>query len=558
MSLDDDAQRRNEAIGRLVDAFAAGDYATSAREAEPFCAHSTTVEFALIRLVSLQRLRQDRTADLLASRLMQATADSPYYQALIQVCLGRLRRDDVLQHATTANERCQAIYHAAARLVTEDGFAAGRSGIEECVAIETACFERLIAGRELAAALTMPSAIPSQRWNVGELIADTYRVRTVIDEGAMSIVYLVWHTTWNTELALKVPRPQSLNQPQTWSRLTSEATTWVDLGVHPNIVAAHYVRRINDIPCIVMEKVDGGTLKSWLERGKAADLRTALDIAIQIATGLEYASTRQPGFVHRDIKPANILMTSDGIAKIADFGLANAYGKRAGTPAYMAPELWLHPGAVGPPADMYSFGCVLYALLTGRHPFQCRPIENHFQSEISESSEPPGSEGPADDAASSEPSPNDVKTVISTKTQPADQPPVPREFLATPYRILMEAHLNQVPEPPHVGRPELPVELSGFCLRLLAKNPADRPSAASAKRELLTFFEAATGESYPRPAPEANELLADSLNNHALSMIDLGMEEQAVELWNQAFAVDAQHFETFYNSGLRFVRGKDH
>ena len=206
-------------------------------------------------------------------------------------------------------------------------------------------------------------------WQVGQTIAGLYQIRGINTEGGMGVVYFVWHTGWNMELVIKSPRPELLADQSARDRFTHEAETWVDLGLHPNIVSAYYVRQIDHFPRIILEKMDGGSLKTWLARGKLKDLATVLDIAIQVATGLGYAQKRQPNFLHRDIKPANVLMTPHGQAKLTDFGLVGATEGMVGTPAYMAPEVWTDLEHITPAADLYSFGVLLYELITGRRPF---------------------------------------------------------------------------------------------------------------------------------------------------------------------------------------------
>ncbi len=165
-------------------------------------------------------------------------------------------------------------------------------------------------------------------WQVGDTVADLYQIREINTEGGMSLVYFVWHLGWQMELAIKSPRVNRAAMTADLDRFSQEAETWSEFGLHPNIVTAYYVRRIDDMPRIMLEKINGGSLKTWLARGRIRDLATALDIAIQVASGLRYAQTIRPGFVHRDIKPANILMTPEGEAKLTDFGLP-AHGVRS-------------------------------------------------------------------------------------------------------------------------------------------------------------------------------------------------------------------------------------
>lgn len=134
----------------------------------------------------------------------------------------------------------------------------------------------------------------SSEWAVGETVENLYEVRGINREGGMSVVYFVWHHEWQMDLVIKSPRPELFTDPAVRTRFMQEAETWVKLGLHPNIVNAYYVRLIGELPRIMIEKMDGGSLKTWLNGGLVRDLGTALDIAIQIATGLAYAQSSQP------------------------------------------------------------------------------------------------------------------------------------------------------------------------------------------------------------------------------------------------------------------------
>src|SRR5206468_8421393 len=135
--------------------------------------------------------------------------------------------------------------------------------------------------------------------------------------------------------------------------------TWVGLGLHPHVVDCYYVRRIEGAPRLFVEYVDGGSLHDWIRQKRLRTLDRVLDVAIQFAWGLHYA--HEQGLVHLDVKPANVMITSDGVAKVTDFGLARARrlrhlslaaptgparsgetlsveGAGGGTPAYMSPE----------------------------------------------------------------------------------------------------------------------------------------------------------------------------------------------------------------------------
>src|SRR5690349_610050 len=127
-------------------------------------------------------------------------------------------------------------------------------------------------------------------------------------------------------------------------------------------------------PYIIMEYVPGETLQKMLARTRKLSLSTSMRLAQQLAEALDYAHSQ--GVVHRDMKPANIIVTDEGQAKIADFGIAKlnlahltVAGQALGTPAYMAPEQ-LEGEAVDGRADLFSVGVILYAMLTGHRPFQ--------------------------------------------------------------------------------------------------------------------------------------------------------------------------------------------
>jgi hypothetical protein len=142
---------------------------------------------------------------------------------------------------------------------------------------------------------------------------------------------------------------------------------------HPNIVRVYHARRHQGIWFVVFEYLAGGSLQAQLQRVGPLPLRRALELALQAASGLEYAHAA--GILHRDIKPQNLLLSKDGDVKIADFGLAldlrgprRAPGSTVGTPAYLAPELWSGAAATAA-SDLFSLGTCVFCALTGRLPF---------------------------------------------------------------------------------------------------------------------------------------------------------------------------------------------
>jgi serine/threonine protein kinase len=167
----------------------------------------------------------------------------------------------------------------------------------------------------------------SNRWNVGDVILDLYRVIDTLGEGGFGTVYKVRHQGWNIDLAVKSLKPEIVAAAGGVENFEREAETWVNLGLHPHTVSCYYVRRIESSPLVFAEYVAGGSLHDWIEQrrlydgGAAASLQRILDIAIQFAWGLHYA--HEQGLIHQDVKPANVMLTPDGVAKVTDFGLAN-------------------------------------------------------------------------------------------------------------------------------------------------------------------------------------------------------------------------------------------
>jgi WD40 repeat protein/serine/threonine protein kinase len=393
-------------------------------------------------------------------------------------------------------------------------------------------------------------------WQVGQTIADLYEVRGVNTEGGMSLVYFVWHKTWNTELVIKTPRPQLMQDQRSRDDFTREAETWVKLGMHPNIVTAFYVREIDGFPRIIVEKMNGGSLKEWLTRGKVSDLATALDIAIQVAGGLAYAQKHQPDFVHRDLKPANVLMTPGGTAKVTDFGLAGVIGKQVGTPAYMAPEVWRESCAITPAADWYSFGVLLYELLTGRRPFD-RGDKGVSLGQIQGGKGVEGSLGALrDPVMAPELSQRslgeklDIQRVSDRSLGEVSMSSM--DVTDADMAFYRDAHLNQTPRSPRELNNNIPEELNALCLKLLVKD-ADRrlTDTVGIIQQLKTIYESSVGTDYPRPEPKEVDLVADSMNNYALSMLDLGKPEEAEKYWEEALKKHPGHLECTYNQGLR-------
>jgi WD40 repeat protein len=194
-----------------------------------------------------------------------------------------------------------------------------------------------------------------------------YRVVREIGRGGMGVVYEAHEEALDRRVALKVVG----GERATAGRFLAEARAVARLH-HPNIVEVHAVGDHAGRPFLCLELVEGGTLADR-GRGRPLPPRDAARLARTLARAIDYAHAQ--GVVHRDLTPANVLLTPDGTPKVTDFGLAIRAGDPAGsahiagTPCYMAPEQAEGRPDVGPAADVYGLGAVLYELLTGRPPF---------------------------------------------------------------------------------------------------------------------------------------------------------------------------------------------
>ena len=201
-----------------------------------------------------------------------------------------------------------------------------------------------------------------------------YRIGPVIGHGSMGRVYQAEHEFLCRPCAIKVLNPGLVaRQPQIREQFWSEARVVANL-VHPNVVTVHNLGSDRDYHFIEMEYVPGGiSLRETLIKEGPLDPVRASKLVRQVVHALDAA--HRSGLVHRDVKPANVLLTREGQAKLADFGLVRHRGdlettvtKVAGTPTFMAPELFI--GAVATPrSDLYAVGVMFYYLLTARLPF---------------------------------------------------------------------------------------------------------------------------------------------------------------------------------------------
>ena len=228
------------------------------------------------------------------------------------------------------------------------------------------------------------AAETGDRFKIGDVIDDRYEV-LAIHRGSIGVVYGCFDRRDQLPQAIKTLQQRFVLQQRFERRnemlelFKEEAMLWMLLEKHPFIVQATWVGewpnpqdRFNPIPYIVTDYIRGdegmgSDLRSWLGRERLT-LPVAVEMALQIAQGMQHAVRKIPSLVHRDLKPANILVNNQGRPMVTDFGLVAAAQTDAGTPAYMAPEQWLRQ-ALDTRTDLYAFGCILYEMCTAHRMF---------------------------------------------------------------------------------------------------------------------------------------------------------------------------------------------
>lgn len=256
-----------------------------------------------------------------------------------------------------------------------------------------------------------------------------FKLQGELGRGGMGVVYKAFDSAYGRDVAVKV-LPESIAEEDLLHRFRREGAEMAEMS-HPNVVNCFEFGTHEGCDFIVMEYVDGGTLRDYVSRSE--DLADIVRAYCQICEGLEHIHTQ--GIVHRDVKPGNILFTQGGTAKISDFGISRRMnsdtkltqvGTILGTSSYVAPEQIISTKSVSPSADLYALGVCLFESLTGQLP-------------------------------------------ITGDTE---------------YAVL-HAHLNEKPPPPSTLRAEIPSTLDNITLLLLAKTADQRPATAHEAGQLL-------------------------------------------------------------------------
>lgn len=252
-----------------------------------------------------------------------------------------------------------------------------------------------------------------------------FQLRELLGQGGMGTVYRAYQSTLKREVALKILPPQFALQPEYAERFTREAQTAAALE-HAHIVPIFDFGTVNGLSYVAMRLLTGGSLADRLRQqaqtdGPLPSLVDVSDILKQLASALDYAHSK--GVIHRDIKANNVMFDDQGSAFLVDFGIAKLLdgttgltgtGMAMGTPSYMSPEQWKGEG-ITPAADQYALGVMVYAMMTGRMPFEA----------------------------------------------------------TTPY-VLMNKHLNELPTPPQTWRADVPPAAKEVLDRALAKAASER------------------------------------------------------------------------------------
>ncbi len=352
-----------------------------------------------------------------------------------------------------------------------------------------------------------------------------YEMLGVLGKGGMGVAYKAWHAPLKRVVALKMIRAGDEAGPDELARFRTEAEA-VGRLQHPNIVQVFEVGLYGSRPYLALEYLEGGSLDALLN-GTPWPARQAAGLVQTLARAVQHAHER--GVLHRDLKPANVLLAADSTPKIADFGLAKLVMGGAsqtqsdailGTPSYMAPEqAGGRAKQVGPTADVYALGAILYELLTGRPPFKAAtPLETLLQVRTEE---------PVPPARLQPKTPRDLET-IALKCLPKD----PARRYASAGGLADDLGRFLAGEPIRaraVGR-----------LEHALKWARRRPAAAALIAVILTALASVTGlwrrADRLREVAETKRAEAEAANKEALAYF--GLASEAVDEYSRRISGD--------------------
>ena len=364
---------------------------------------------------------------------------------------------------------------------------------------------------------------PTVDYLPGQSIGHRYEVKQRL-YGGMGLVYLAYDRQEKLPVALKTFQSKFLRNERAKARFTHEALTWVRVEKHPHIVQALLVKNYDHRPFIILEHIAGpeglgSDLRSWIEHNQI-DLELALTFGLHISLGMQHATQKVPGLVHRDLKPGNVLVSQDQIAKVTDFGLVRSIdidglldaendedgpirltrqGALVGTAPYMSPEQ-CRAENVDLRSDIYSFGCVMFEMLT-RQPL----------------------------------------------------------FKASTFNDWIHAHKFNIPHFPEKVPFDIPKSVQNFVLKTIEKNADQRPVTwGEVVDELASIFEQELGHA-PTLYKSGQTLELNDILDKAYSLTELGYTDEALFAYRQALELEPRDARTWARQAqaLRIVGRAD-